>query len=110
MIGFIRWWLHLAVALVIAHFLLIFWPGKYFHVPPPKVRGYILVSDPIGVCVGVGSGVGVGMTYSCTHDISGTSNVIPPNLHGYVIGTSLRADKILVTFARFSRSQAVLNI
>ena len=35
---------------------------------------------------------------------------IPPNLPGYIIGPSLRADKILVTLTLFSRSKEDLDI
>ena len=35
---------------------------------------------------------------------------IPPNLQGYIIGTSLRANKIVVTLISFSRSQEDLNM
>ena len=35
---------------------------------------------------------------------------IPPNLPGYIIGTNLRADQVLVTLTPFSSSQEDLDI
>ena len=34
-------------------------------------------------------------------------NGMPPNLHGYIIETSLRADQILVTWTSFLRSEGI---
>ena len=61
-------------------------------------------AGPVGV--GGGVGVSVGVTDSSTHDIFGTSRW---SLPGYIIGTSLRADKVLVTLTSFSRSQENLD-
>ena len=131
------------------------WPGYTYYVRPPKVRGgHIDFSvDPVGV------GINIGVTDSCTHDISWTSwwnstkfvwiyhwnklkswlgfgdldlifkvtggfrwqitiptislepfDRIPPNLPGYIIGTRLKADQVLVTLTTFSRSQQDLDI
>ena len=37
-------------------------------------------------------------------------DVIPPNLPGYIIETSLRADFVLVTLTLFETSQEALDI
>ena len=42
----------------------------------------------VHVAIGVGLGIGVGMTNSSFEPVDG----IPPTLHGYIIGTSFRAD------------------
>ena len=39
-----------------------------------------------------------------------TVNGIPANLHGHIIGTSLRVCQILVTLASFSKAQEDLNV
>ena len=65
----------------------------------PKVRGgHICFSaDSIGV------GARLLLPRISLEPVGGIS----PNLHGYIIGTSLRAVQILVTLTPFSRSQEV---
>ena len=48
-------------------------------------------------------------TLVCTISLKAIDG-ISPNLHGYIIGTSLRVDLILVTLTSFSRSQEGLNM
>ena len=37
-------------------------------------------------------------------------DIIPPNLPGYIIGTILRADLVLVTLTLFETSQEALDV
>ena len=67
----------------------------YHYVPPPKVKGNILVSVRI-------PGIGVSV---CMHHFLESVGGISPDLHGYITGTSDRADSVLMTLTPFSRSQ-----
>ena len=75
----------------------------HIYVPPPKVRGDILVSVRIPL-----------ESASAWQNLVPTISLepvdgIPPNLPGYIIGTSLRADQVLVTLTPFSSSQEDLD-